>query len=359
MFRKRPLVGHPSEQDQVGHQPSAFVAGGGSSVGSSSLMLAYRSRMTWISTFLIAAGIFYNRTAFAPVPPPKTEQSIVSSSSSYSQKTADDRGGGGRTRENRRGRLQLKSSQLKHENEQQLSRHRKALVYLGTEATNTGWKVDTICLSNKSKDLIVYGVGAGEDISWDVGLVEQFDANVFIFDPTEKSLRYTAPILEKYSKIHPNKLSHTAEGMSDHQGTLTFALPANPDHVSMRKTDFATSDMMDNTVSIPVNTLQNWMSTNNHEYLDILKIDIEGSEYDVLESLIAADHLPFTQLLVEYHDRFLDDRTRHSKLISSLKRSGFVELWSTHEGQEVGYIKLADLKYCEDGESTRHTTGHY
>ena len=354
MFRKRPLGGETSEQDQV-HQPP-FVTGA-ASVGPSSLMLACRSRMTWISVFLIATWIFVNRTTFAPVPPPKTERPNLSSSS-YSRETADDGGvGRGRTRENRSGTVQPKSSQLKQQ--QKLSRHRKSLVYLGTEATNTGWKVDTICLSNKSKDLVVYGVGAGEDISWDVGLVEQFDANVFIFDPTEKSLRYTAPILEKYAKIHPNKLSHTAEGMSDHQGTMTFALPANPDHVSMRKTDFATSDMMDKTVSIPVNTLQNWMSTNNHEYLDILKIDIEGSEYDVLESLIAADHLPFTQLLVEYHDRFLDDRTRHSKLISSLKRSGFVELWSDHEGQEVGYIKLADLQYCEDGESTRYATGQY
>mmetsp|Transcript_61414 Transcript_61414/g.150312 ORF Transcript_61414/g.150312 Transcript_61414/m.150312 type:complete len:358 (-) Transcript_61414:2608-3681(-) len=357
MFRKRPLVGHSLQQDQE-HQQHAVADA--AAVGSSSLMLACRSRMACISTVLVVAVIFYNRATFAPVPPPESKQPNSSSSSSSVRRTTDDGRQEGRTRKNTGGNPHSHSTSEKSQRQQQqLTRHKNSLIYLGTEATNTGWKVDTICLSNKSKDLIVYGVGAGEDISWDVGLVEKFNANVFIFDPTEKSLRYTAPIIEQYSKSHPNKLSHTAEGMSDHQGTLTFAMPANPDHVSMRKTDLATSDMMKKTVNIPVNTLQNWMSKNNHEYLDILKIDIEGSEYDVLESLLAADHLPFTQLLVEYHDRFLDDKSRHSKLISLLKQSGFVELWSDHGGQEAGYIKLADLQYCQDGKSTRHVTGQY
>jgi FkbM family methyltransferase len=248
--------------------------------------------------------------------------------------------------------LDRNSKQFKGE---QLKRHKKSLIYLGTAATNTGWKVDTICLKDKST-VVVYGVGAGEDISWDIGLVEKFNANVFIFDPTEKSIKYTSPLIEKYSQTHPNKLSHTPEGMSNKQGTLTFAMPANPDHVSMRTADLATTDMK-KTVTVPVNTLRNWMSQHKHTYLDILKIDIEGSEYDVLETLIADDDLPFTQLLVEYHDRFLQDKSRHTKLMSSLKNAGFDELWSGHNGQEVGYIKVADLQYCEDGKSDRHVSG--
>lgn len=239
---------------------------------------------------------------------------------------------------------------------EQLVRHKNSLVYLGTKETNTGWKVDTICLKNK-KSLVVYGVGAGEDISWDVGLVDRFNATVLIFDPTTKSLNYTKPILERYARSHPHQLSHTAEGMSDEKGILTFAMPANPDHVSMRMSDLATEDMTKK-VTLPVNTLRNWMAQNQHEYLDILKIDIEGSEYAVLEALIAADDLPFTQLLVEYHDRFLDDKSRrHSQLLRSLKEAGFVELWSAHGGQEVGYLKVADLPYCEDGTSQRHKRG--
>lgn len=52
-------------------------------------------------------------------------------------------------------------------------------------------------------------------------------------------------------------------------------------------------------IRVQVNTLRNWMKKFGHEYLDILKTDIEGSEYNVLEALIEADDLPFDQLLVE------------------------------------------------------------
>lgn len=228
-----------------------------------------------------------------------------------------------------------------------LNEHKASLLYYGTQATNTGWYVDTTCLKNKVS-LLVYGVGVGEDISWDTGLIDTYNAEVYVFDPTEKSLKYTKPLLEKYR----GKLSHIPEGLSDVPGTLTFALPANPDHVSMRQVELATKDMV-HTVTVPVNTLLAWMEHHSHTYLDIFKIDIEGSEYAVLESLLAQNFMPFTQLLIEYHDRFLSDKSRHSKLIKALQDAGFYELWSGHGGQEIGYIKLADLSYCHDGVSPR------
>jgi hypothetical protein len=109
------------------------------------------------------------------------------------------------------------------------------------------------------------------------------------------------------------------------------------------------------TVSAPVQTLRDFMDELGHDYLDILKIDIEGAEYGVLEGLIRDDYMPFTQLLIEYHRRFLPPkyRRRHAALLSALKQAGFVELWSQHGGQERGYIKQKDLPYCADGVSSR------
>ena len=245
-----------------------------------------------------------------------------------------------------------------------VARHKKALRYFGTKATNTGWYVDTLCLKhqqqsqqNDNKPLLVYGVGAGEDISWDTSLVDTYGATVHVFDPTEKSIRYLQPILTKYA--HTHKLFHTAEGLAAQAGTLSFALPANPDHVSMRHAAMADANMV-RTVSVPVNTLQAWMQQRQHDYLDILKIDIEGSEYDVLEALMAQNYMPFTQLLVEYHDRFLDaaERHRHANVRRALLQdAGFVELWSQNGGQEVGYIKAADLPYCADNGTSPRRPG--
>ena len=57
--------------------------------------------------------------------------------------------------------------------------------------------MDTLCLQSKVQPLIVYGVGCGEDISWDVSLVQHFNAQVHMFDPTEKSIRYVTPIVQQ------------------------------------------------------------------------------------------------------------------------------------------------------------------
>ena len=102
-------------------------------------------------------------------------------------------------------------------------------------------------------------------------------------------------------------------GLSHEAGNLTFAMPANPDHVSMQQADLAEQGMTQ-TVTVPVTTLSALMQERGHSYLDILKIDIEGSEYGVLEQMIEQNIIPFTQLLVEYHDRFLPDKSRHNKL---------------------------------------------
>lgn len=217
--------------------------------------------------------------------------------------------------------------------------HERSLRYMGGK--HTGWSVDTLCL--KHTPLIVYGVGCGEDISWDQGMVDEYGATVFLFDPTDKSIKYVTSIVEQYK----GKMFFTPEGLSNQEGVLEVALPSNPNHVSVRPSNVGGAGKGKEITTIKVNTLDNWMNKFGHEYIDILKIDIESSEYDVLEDLLDREHLPFTQLLVEYHSRFLSysDRHRHYEVKERLREFGFVELYNRND-QEVGYVKLADLDDC-------------
>jgi hypothetical protein len=73
--------------------------------------------------------------------------------------------------------------------------HIESLKYMGHVKTNTGWYIDTLCLRQHNNNnngeqqpsLLVYGVGDGEDISWDIGMIENYNAQVLIIDPTEKA----------------------------------------------------------------------------------------------------------------------------------------------------------------------------
>ena len=45
------------------------------------------------------------------------------------------------------------------------------------------------------------------------------------------------------------------------------------------------------------------MADLNHTWIDVLKVDIEGSEWEMFRDFYAEEHatLPVTQLLVEFH----------------------------------------------------------
>lgn len=71
-------------------------------------------------------------------------------------------------------------------------------------------------------------------------------------------------------------------------------------------------------------TLQKILEDNLIDYIDILKIDIEGSEYDLLEN-INENILSITkQITVEFHD-FVNPqlKTRTSEIIKKIENFGF------------------------------------
>ena len=205
---------------------------------------------------------------------------------------------------------------------------KKPLKLTGLGSAYGSWQFDPDPLS---EDSIVYSVGLGEDTSWDEGMMAKYGMHIWGFDPTPKSVAYVRGNPKLGSKFH-----FTQEGLSTEQASKTFTKPKNPNHVSMREGEH---QGLGEKVVVKVNTLRNWMRKNGHEYLDILKIDIEGSEYPVLEALLADDDLPFDQLLVEWHYRWHKDRSRHARVLQLLQSKGFVIAHSKSDGQEMTLIR--------------------
>jgi len=76
--------------------------------------------------------------------------------------------------------------------------------------------------------------------------------------------------------------------------------------------------------------------------LDILKIDIEGTEYDVLNDLLESN-LVIGQILVEYHGRFLPDGVEVTEsMISKLSSKGFHKFHKS--GEDYGFVNCENLK---------------
>ena len=188
-----------------------------------------------------------------------------------------------------------------------------------------GWSILPDLLSAEST---VYSFGLGKDISFDLGVIERFGCQVFGFDPTVHSVNY----LETLSL--PDQFTFCAYGLSDHDGELVLYEPPSG---SVSHT--LVSSAQNNTkVSIPVKCLSTILKDLRHETLDVLKMDIEGCEYEVIDDLLSLDFRP-TQLLVEFHHKVLNMGLAKTKTyFERLVAAGYRPFYISGNGNEFSFF---------------------
>ena len=157
-----------------------------------------------------------------------------------------------------------------------------------------GW---WIVPDNIDNELIIFSVGLGEDISFDIAMMETYNCKVYGFDPTPKSIKYIE------SMQLDDRFSLYKYAVSDTNGILTFNLPENELHVSGSLESISSNKNIE-VVCKNIKTICDELQVSQ---IDILKMDIEGSEYKVIEDMIRSQIFP-KQILIEYH-HFFDSLT--------------------------------------------------
>lgn len=169
-------------------------------------------------------------------------------------------------------------------------RSRRDLQEIGT--VYGGWVVPTSLLGS---DSICYCVGCGEDITFDLGLIDQFGCDVFAFDPTPRAIKHVTETAGQNPKYHFFEI-----GLWDKEGTVRFYVPQNPEHVSHSILNLQKTE---DYIEVKVKRLQHVMKDLGHEKIDMLKIDIEGAEYRVIQSILE-DSIDIKIICVEYDECF-------------------------------------------------------
>jgi EAL domain-containing protein (putative c-di-GMP-specific phosphodiesterase class I) len=91
---------------------------------------------------------------------------------------------------------------------------------------------------------------------------------------------------------------------------------------------------------VEVKKLSDIMSEYGHERIDLLKIDIEGSEYAVLDQVLD-DNIEIKQLVVEVHERYIENgKLLTTKMIESLKAKGYKLFAKSLSREELSFIKM-------------------
>jgi FkbM family methyltransferase len=155
---------------------------------------------------------------------------------------------------------------------------------LGLEKIGTaygGWIVPTVLIDSSWR---CYSGGVGEDVSFDLGLIERFGCEVFAFDPTPRSIAFAEPIAASEPRFR-----FLPVGLWTSDTAQRFYAPRDPTHVSHSMLNLQrTSDWFE----AECRTIASLMGDLGHTTIDLLKLDIEGAEHAVLASVLDAGVFP-------------------------------------------------------------------
>jgi FkbM family methyltransferase len=180
-------------------------------------------------------------------------------------------------------------------------------------------------------EAVVYSFGIGKDVSFDLGLIKKFGCQVCGFDPTPASVQWVR------LQHLPVEFHFYEFGLASETGTTLFYLPINAEHVSGSMVDQSNVNANVN-VEVEMKSLQDVMALLHHDKIDVLKMDIEGAEYDVLNAMLNQKIYP-GQLLIEFHDRLMPDGSDCSrKVVDRLKQYGYQLFAVSDSLQEVSFV---------------------
>lgn len=122
--------------------------------------------------------------------------------------------------------------------------------------------------------------------------------------------------------IRLNNLQHVEvhnRAVSDHKGKLTFY--TNPDIIGSHVMSILDERTSGKKVEVEVDLLSQYIT----EEIDLLKLDIEGSETSVIRELSETNKLRMIkEIIIEYHHHFLDEDTDNlSEFLHLLEKNGF------------------------------------
>jgi len=192
-----------------------------------------------------------------------------------------------------------------------------------------GFYVNPDLISDSS---IVYSFGIGKDISFDRAVMNKHRCKVYGFDPTPKSIEYVK------NNNHNRLFCFNDYGISQRTGVEIFFLPENDRGVSASMTlnQFVSEE---NYIEVKMKCFDDIVREFGHKHIDVVKMDIEGSEYDVLETLLDSD-VCITQLLIEFHDRYFEGEIKSKKVKELLYNKGFEIFATSLNFEEISFINV-------------------
>jgi FkbM family methyltransferase len=178
---------------------------------------------------------------------------------------------------------------------------------------------------------IVYSLGLATNIEFDLNLMAKYGAEVYGFDPTPESVDWIR------QQNLPRSFHHHPVAVGGHDGEMIFELPQAGGQCARSVGPRSTPS--GRTIAVPCRKVTSIAADLGHKRIALLKMDVEGSEYAILNDLLESD-LQVHQILVEFHHRFRGLNLAMTKAaVRKLRSGGYKLIHLSPWCEEMTFIK--------------------
>ena len=169
---------------------------------------------------------------------------------------------------------------------------------------------------------VIIDVGCADDADFSLHLIDKYGLKAYGIDPTRKH----RPALNSLEEKLDGRFKHLPLAVSAKNGTITF-------HESETNQSGSILNDHTNVVRDKVNsydvesvTLKSLVERIDNPDVDLLKLDLEGAEYDLLKSITKEDLEPFRQIYIEFHHHCTSHSVDETKqIVRAICAMGFEE----------------------------------
>jgi FkbM family methyltransferase len=186
-----------------------------------------------------------------------------------------------------------------------------------------GWWIDRNAIGSRP---LLIDCGLGRDISFPAAFLARFGGAVIGIDPNPQSLDYCRARCPSGMEIRDRAFwSRAGE-------TLTFHLPRAPEQLPVGADGISGSLVGSHayvgggdTLTVTTTSLEQVLEDAGRAECDILKLDVEGAEYEILANLCDRGLLRrVRQLLVEFHHRATHHKIEETEaMVARIESAGF------------------------------------
>lgn len=162
-------------------------------------------------------------------------------------------------------------------------------------------------------------INSAIDIGANVGLFTEWILDRFGSDTKVISVEPNSKACDSFKFMHSGKGNVILEKLAvTSKDSDTIRLLVNPENTLISSVE-GTGDGYSEYEDVETISLLGLLSKHDLEEVDLLKVDVEGAEYDIFSVVTEQDLRRFKHLLIEFHN----NRGRASKLIDKIISAGF------------------------------------